>query len=214
MTKLPIGLYAITDPKLLPGDLLLSGVESALRGGASVIQYRDKHATHIELLRAAQSLRDLCTDHHALLIMNDDLSLCLRVNADGLHLGKSDGDLIEARAKLGEDKILGVTCHNDLQYAQHCYQLGADYCAFGRVFPSKTKPNAAHCNLDVIRQAAKQHYSSVAIGGISTENLQTLLNKQIYSIAVIHGLFAQENIESTAHLFTTQIKTSFEKLAN
>ena len=213
MSKLPIGLYAITDPNLLPGDLLLSGVESALRGGARVVQYRDKHASNIELLRSAQSLRDLCTDHQAHLIINDDLSLCLRVKADGLHLGKSDGDLIKARATLGEDKILGVTCHNDLQYAQHCYQLGADYCAFGRVFPSKTKPKAEHCHLDVISQAVKQSYVSVAIGGISTENVQTLLNKHIFSIAVIHGLFSKENIESTARLFTSKINISFEQLS-
>jgi len=214
MTKLPRGLYAITDPKLLPGNLLLSGVESALRGGATVVQYRDKLATSIELLRSAQNLRDLCAEHQAKLIINDDLALCLRVNADGLHLGKSDGDLIKARAQLDEDKILGVTCHNDLFYAQHCYQLGANYCAFGRVFPSNTKPNATHCDVEIIRQAAKQSYACVAIGGINTENIQTLLDNHIFSIAIIHGLFSQMDIESTARLYTKQINSSFEEFSH
>lgn len=202
-TLLTRGLYAITDPLLLPNKRLLSGVESALRGGTQIIQYRDKTATAIELLRNAQSLRDLCVDHQALFIINDDLALCLRVKADGVHLGKSDGNIIKSRKKLGEHKILGVTCHSDLVYAQHCIKQGVDYCAFGRIFPSKTKANAPHCELETLTKAGKLSKPCVAIGGITLENFPQLLEMNIHNVAVIHGLFAQKNIEATARKFSS-----------
>jgi len=202
-TSLPRGLYAITDPHLLPNKNLLSSVESALLGGAKVIQYRDKTASTHELLKNAQSLRDLCIDHQALFVINDDLDLCLRVNADGVHLGKSDGDIIKARNKLGEQKILGVTCHSELVYAQHCIKQGVDYCAFGRIFPSKTKTNAPYCKLEILEQATKLSKPCVAIGGITLETLPQLIEMNIHSVAVIHGLFAQQNIEATARKFSS-----------
>jgi len=207
-TKLQNGLYAITDPRLLPTERLISSVESALRGGARVIQYRDKIASDIELVKNAQSLRDLCSDYQAQFIINDDLNLCLRINADGLHLGKSDGDIAHAVNKLSDEKILGVTCHSDLVYAQHCIQQGVDYCAFGRIFPSKTKPNAPYCPQDTLTLAAKLSCPSVAIGGITTDNAPNILTTNIHSIAVIHGLFGQQNIEATARIFSSFFKPS------
>ena len=207
-TKFPNGLYAITDPRLLPTEQLIASVESALRGGARVIQYRDKTASDIELVKHAQSLRDLCTDFQAKFIINDDLDLCLRVNADGLHLGKSDGDIAQALNKLGGDKLLGVTCHSDLAYAQHCIQQGVNYCAFGRIFPSKTKPNAPHCPQDILKQATQLPCPSVAIGGITTDNVASIISTNIHSIAVIHGLFGQQDIEATARIFSSFFKPS------
>lgn len=207
-TKFPNGLYAITDPRLLPTERLIASVESALRGGARVIQYRDKTASDIDLVKNAQSLRDLCTDYQAKFIINDDLALCLRINADGLHLGKSDGNIADALNKLGEEKILGVTCHSDLVYAQHCIHQGVDYCAFGRVFPSKTKPNAPHCPQDILKLATKLSCPSVAIGGINTDNAASIISTHIHSIAVIHGLFGQQDIEATARIFSSFFKPS------
>lgn len=201
--KFPDGLYAITDPQLLPGNKLITSVESALRGGAQVIQYRDKTASNLERLKQAQNLRDLCKNYQAKFIINDDLDLCLRVDADGLHLGKSDGDITLARTKLGADKILGVTCHSDLVYAQQCIDRKVDYCAFGRIFPSKTKPNAPHCTPTILKKAAKLPYPSVAIGGITVDNAPNVIAMNIRSIAVIHGLFAQVDIEATARTFST-----------
>jgi len=207
-TNFPNGLYAITDPRLLPTERLISAVESALRGGARVIQYRDKTASDIELVKNAQSLRDLCADYQARLIINDDLNLCLRINADGLHLGKSDGDISHARDKLGDDKLLGVTCHSDLAYAQRCIQHGVDYCAFGRIFPSKTKANAPHCTLDTLKKAVKLACPSVAIGGITIENAPSITATNIHSIAAIHGLFGQQDIEATARIFSSLFQLS------
>ena len=207
-SKFPNGLYAITDPRLLPTERLITSVESALRGGARVIQYRDKTASDIELVNNAQSLRDLCADYQAKFIINDDLDLCLRINADGLHLGKSDGDITHARNKLGEEKLLGVTCHSDLVYAQNCIQQGVDYCAFGRIFPSKTKPNAPHCPKDTLKLAVQLSCPSVAIGGITTNNTTSIISTNIHSIAVIHGLFGQQDIEATARIFSSFFKPS------
>jgi thiamine-phosphate pyrophosphorylase len=206
--KFPNGLYAITDPHLIPTERLITSVESALKGGARVIQYRDKVASEIELVKNAQNLRDLCADYQARLIINDDLNLCLRINADGLHLGKTDGDIMSARKKLGSGKFLGVTCHNDLTYAQQCIQQNIDYCAFGRMFTSQTKPNAPHCTLETLTQATKLPRPCVAIGGITTENVASLITTNIHSIAVIHGLFGQPDIEATARKFSSLFKSS------
>jgi thiamine-phosphate pyrophosphorylase len=206
--KLLNGLYAITDPHLLPPEKLITSVESALRGGAHVIQYRDKTATEVERIKNAQNLRDLCSDHKAQFIINDDIDLCLRINADGVHLGKSDGDIANALSKLGNDKILGVTCHSDLVYAQNCIEQGVSYCAFGRIFPSKTKPDAPHCPEETLYLAAKLACPSVAIGGITVDNAPNIIATGIHSIAVIHGLFGQQDIETTARIFSSLLKFS------
>jgi len=192
------GLYAITDPALLPDDKLLSGVESALSGGASIIQYRDKTASEAQRLRDAENLRSITQQFGALLLINDDIELCCRVEADGVHLGKNDGDIGAARARLGANKVLGVTCHRDIDYARHVIDLGVDYCAFGRLFSSRTKPEAPHCPVELLSEAARLSCPTLAIGGITTDNFAALLNRGIDMIAVIHGLFGQDDIEATA----------------
>lgn len=200
-TVLNPGLYAITDPYLLPAATLLSSVESALKGGCRVIQYRDKPATEIERLQRARSLKSLCSDYQAQLIINDDLQLCVRAKAHGVHLGKSDGDILNARKVLGQEHILGVTCHSDVAYAQACIEAGVDYCAFGRMFPSLTKPDAPACPINMLNEARKLPKPIVAIGGITLDNIESLMHTRIQNIAVIHGLFGQADIQTTAEQF-------------
>lgn len=196
------GLYAITDPILLPGEKLIGGVESALRGGAQIIQYRDKTATETQRIRDASKLRAITRQYGALLLINDDVELCHRVQADGVHLGRSDGDIRLAKTRLGADKIVGVTCHADINYAHQAIQLGADYCAFGRIFASQTKPDAPHCPLEILSEAAKLPCPTVAIGGINPDNASRVLRHHVNMIAVIHGLFGQADIESSARWFS------------
>lgn len=196
------GLYAITDPALLPQDKLLSGVQAALEGGARIIQYRDKTATEIERLKSAQSLMSLCEDFDAMFIVNDDLDLCLRAKAHGVHLGKRDGDVGLARQKLGDHKVLGVTCHNDLAYAHAMADNGVDYCAFGRVFPSLTKPDAPACKPEELVELTKVPCASVAIGGITVDNASQILNFGVDMLAVIHGVFGQTDIQQAASAFS------------
>ena len=191
------GIYAITDPALCPADLLLGNVESALRGGARLIQYRDKPATPEQRLSRALALLTLCEQYDALLIINDDLDLCLQVHAHGLHLGRSDGDIAAARKALGPDCVLGVTCHSDLAYALEAKELGADYCAFGRLFDSNTKPDAPPCPLDVLVQARQLGLCTVAIGGINVDNAGLVWRSGADMIAVIHGIFGQPDIENS-----------------
>ncbi|TNC81855.1 MAG: thiamine phosphate synthase [Oleiphilus sp.] len=192
------GVYAITDPYLLPGDQLFSGVEAALRGGVRLIQYRHKRAPERQQLEEASALKSLCHRYAAKLIINDNLTLCQAVDADGLHLGRSDGALADARQKLGHGKIIGATCHDNLVYAKTCYEQGADYCAFGRIFSSSTKPDAPPCSQHILETACKNPYPVVAIGGIDLENAPSLIEKGVDMIALIHGLFGQDNIEGAA----------------
>lgn len=196
-TKLT-GLYAITDPHLLPGKALFSGVLDALLGGAAIIQYRNKLTTPTEQYKEATELRKITQDHGALFLINDNLRLCMEVDADGVHLGRQDGDIAAARATLGTDKILGVTCHSDLHYANECSILGANYCAFGRIFPSKTKPSASPCELTTLAAAASANYPSVAIGGIDSGNASEVIACGVDMVAVINGVFAQADIREAA----------------
>lgn len=201
MPSLHSGLYAITDPSLLPDEQIYAAVSAALKGGTKVVQYRDKHASFRQQLERAGQLVDLCEQFNAQLIINDDLELCLQSKAHGVHLGRQDGDVLLARTELGEKGILGVTCHNDLDYARKCIDAGVDYCAFGRIFPSHTKPDAPHCSIEVLQQACQLPIPIVAIGGINLDNLGQLMHTPIHCAAVIHGLFSSEQIEATARQF-------------
>lgn len=201
MPLLHAGLYAITDPVLLPDERLLPAVKAALQGGCKVIQYRDKTASQREKIYKAEQLNALCQDFDAQFIINDDLDLCLKVKAQGVHLGRSDGDIQNAREVLGPDVLIGVTCHNDLNYARRCIDSGVDYCAFGRIFPSLTKPEAPHCAIEILQQACQLKCPIVAIGGINLDKLPALMHTPIHSAAVIHGLFSQRDIQAAAQQF-------------
>ena len=192
------GVYAITDPSLLPDDKLLQGVEAAFRGGVRIVQYRNKLASSVDRLRQAQNLAALAVDYQSLLIINDDPALCRRAGAGGVHLGRSDASIGEARRELGEDFILGVTCHGDIPYALESRILGADYCAFGRLFPSRTKPSAPACSLSVLSEAKSHGLRTVAIGGINTNNIDSVIESGADMAALIHGLFGQADIEASA----------------
>ncbi|AFT72089.1 Thiamine-phosphate pyrophosphorylase [Alloalcanivorax dieselolei B5] len=185
------GLYAITDPMLIPDQRLLPTAEAALRGGARLLQYRDKPASAMQRLERAGRLAELCRQYGALFIVNDDPALAQAVNADGVHMGQSDGAVPAARALLGANKIIGVSCHGDLALAAKGAAEGADYLALGRFYPSHTKPEAPPVTLDTLREARDRFAQPlVAIGGITTDNAQPLIDAGANMIALIHGLFA------------------------
>lgn len=196
------GLYAIT-PDLNDTDLLLAKVEQALRGGAVILQYRNKLAD-ADLARAqALALRELTRRHGAIFIINDDLQLAQNVAADGVHLGGDDGDLATARAALPAGMLLGASCYNQPELAQAALTAGADYVAFGAVFPSGTKPLARRASPDLIANArANIACPVVAIGGITPENAAQVIAAGADCIAVIGALFDAENIQETAKRFT------------
>ena len=196
------GLYAITDPALLPGERLFTAVAAALRGGARFIQYRDKTASPAEQLSRALGLKALCREHPgSRLLINDDVALALAADADGVHLGQSDGDLAAARAAL-PGKILGVTCHSSLDLAARAVSAGADYLAFGRFFPSQTKPSAPPCELTTLITARSRFaLPLLAIGGVTPDNGGHLRAAGADLLAAIHGVFGADDVEAAARRY-------------
>ena len=192
------GLYAIT-PGGLPGERLIEQVDSALRGGATLVQYRDKQRDSTQQAEIARALRALCRQHGARLIVNDDLQLALAVDADGLHLGGSDGDLTAARRALGAGKLLGASCYADFELARQAVAAGADYVAFGAVYPSPTKPQAVRAPHALFaRCRAELGVPSCAIGGITAANGAALVAAGADLLAVITDLFEANDIAARA----------------
>lgn len=198
------GLYAITDGQLLPGARLLTAVDAALRGGAAVVQYRDKSSDPARRSNEARALLALCHHYQRPLLINDDIELATAIGADGVHLGRNDGSLQEARARLGEHAIIGATCHDSLAFAAEAAALGADYLAFGAFFPSPTKPHAQTASPQTLSEAhARFKRPLVAIGGITADNASPLIQAGADLVAVISDLWTTTDIEARARLFST-----------
>lgn len=186
---------------------LLRGVEAALRGGVRLLQYRDKPASADERLQRARALRQLCDRYETKLLINDDVALARACGADGVHLGQQDGIAARVREQW-PDAVIGVTCHDSLALALRAQQDGASYVAFGRLFPSHTKPQAPACPLSRLQEArAHIHVPICAIGGIDVSTLPQLQSCAPDLYAVIHGLFAADDIEATAQTLLQQIAT-------
>jgi thiamine-phosphate pyrophosphorylase len=203
------GLYAITDRRLIPEAELVERVRKAIDGGAAIIQYRDKSSGQARRLEQAAALAALCSARQVPLIINDDIELAAAVNADGVHLGIDDDSVRTARAQLGEDAIIGVSCYNRLERAVEAVAAGADYVAFGRFFASKTKPNAVTADTDLLVAARQQlRVPIVAIGGITPDNGAALIAAGADYLAAIDGVFGQADVyaaaQSYAVLFTSK----------
>lgn len=196
------GVYAITDDELLLGSKLLQASATALKNGVSLLQYRSKSVNPDMRLEQARDLVKLCAKHNTPLLINDDVNLCVSAQAGGVHLGRNDASLVSARKRLGPEAIIGVTCHSSIDEALLAQEQGADYVAFGRFFPSITKPEAAAASIEVLIQAKKQlSIPIVAIGGINAQNGASIIEAGADMLAVIHGIFAEPNVaEQTKNL--------------
>ncbi len=196
------GLYAIT-PNLKNTPELLVKVAQALQGGASVLQYRNKQADAALRLEQAYALRGLTQQYGTCFIINDDVELALQVQADGVHLGGDDGDLVQARARLPKGMLLGASCYNDLALAHAAVAAGVDYVAFGAIFASGTKPQARRASLELLKQARMEiSLPIVAIGGITPHNAGSVIEAGADCVAVIGALFDADDICQTAEQFT------------
>lgn len=201
------GLYAVT-PEVSDGTRLLRQVEAALSGGCRLVQLRDKQSSMSERVARAHALRALTRRHGALLLINDDLALCQLVDADGVHLGRDDGDLRSARAILGPERILGASCYADFDTARAAVAAGADYVAFGAAYASPTKPAAAAAPLALYTDACSSLSIPVcAIGGITADNAAPLIDAGVDLLAVITDLFSAPDIAARA----AQYQRLFEK---
>jgi len=195
------GLYAIT-PDEPDTARLLSQVEQALRGGARILQYRNKSADASLKLQQASALRELTRAFDTTFIVNDDAALAAAVGADGVHIGGEDGSVAAARALLGKDRIVGVSCYNRPSLAQEAVRQGADYVAFGAFFPSSVKPGAV-CAEVAMLQAARRELAVpiVAIGGITAQNGAQLVQAGADALAVISALWNTSDIAQAAREF-------------
>lgn len=193
------GLYAITNG---PRVDLQEAVAAALRGGARLVQYRDKTTDGRRRLSEALMLGELCRSHDAPLIINDDVELAIQCRAAGVHLGADDIGLRAARSRLGETAIIGVSCYDSLDRAQRAVEDGANYVAFGAFYSSSTKPLARRADMDLLSAAKSMGVPVVAIGGITQENAPRLIDAGADGIAVISSLFDASDIESVARRFS------------
>ncbi len=196
------GLYAIADSSYLVAEQFVPAVRAALAGGARVIQYRDKTNAAPQREALARALTTLCREHGVPFLINDDVRLAGIVGASGVHLGRDDTGIAAACAALGDAALVGVSCYNQLERAQAAQAAGADYVAFGRFFPSRTKPQAVPATPELLRAArAALKIPIVAIGGITPENGASLIAAGADALAVIEGVFNQPDIRAAAERY-------------
>jgi len=199
------GLYAIIDSQTLDGRSHIEVAKELIRGGAKLIQLRDKLRSKSELLPIAQELKGLCSKHGVLFIVNDYLGLVLAVDADGLHLGQKDFPISVARRLLPIDKIIGCSV-NTVDQATAAESDGADYIAVGSIYPTSSKEGARVVGVEVLRQIRQAvSLPLVAIGGINKDNVTEVLDAGADSVAVISAILKAEDVEEA----TRQIIAAF-----
>ena len=191
------GFYAVT-PDVADTAGLVYRVTAALDGGAAVVQYRNKAADDALRLRQAEALAPLCAARGTLFIVNDDASIAAAVDADGVHLGKDDADVAAARACVGPERLIGVSCYADLARAHAAIRAGADYVAFGSFFASTTKPGACRAERALLVHGRALGVPVVAIGGITSANAPALIDAGASAVAVIADVFAHDDAAAIA----------------
>lgn len=205
LLRFPQGVYGVT-PEWDDTDRLLDAISAAAAGGMVALQWRRKTASHDQRLIQARRVVDHCRTLGLVSVINDDWRLAALTDADGVHLGRTDGDLSEARQALGPDKILGCSCYNDIELAKQALLQHVDYIAFGAMYPSGIKPDAVRASFDHVRlgrqltesQATTTRTAVVVIGGITPQNAAPLVAAGADSIALINGLFAHPDIHACA----------------
>ena len=200
-------LYAITSKNWLNGCSLVNHVEQALKGGATVIQLRDKESSYSELINDAIKLKKLCSKYNVPLIINDNVEAAYETNCDGIHIGQNDTSLNMAYKLLGKNKIFGVTVEN-IPQALEAEKNGATYLGVGSIFKTSSKIDAKNVSIDTLKLICSSvNIPVVAIGGISKENIIKLKNSGISGIAVINAIFAQKDIFNATVNLKNQLKT-------
>lgn len=201
-------LYAVTDRHWLNGRTLYSQVEEALKGGATFIQLREKELDEEHFLEEAKEIKELCRRYQVPFVINDNVEIALAVDADGVHVGQSDMEAGDVRAKLGPDKMIGVSAQT-VEQAVMAEQNGADYLGVGAVFPTGSKADALEVSHDTLKAICKAvKIPVIAIGGISKENILELSGSGICGIAVISAIFAKDDIEEA----TRELRGLTEKM--
>lgn len=201
-------LYAVTDRSWLNGETLYSQVEKALEGGATFVQLREKHLDHDTFFQEAKELKELCAKYHVPFVLDDDVELALEVGADGVHVGQNDMEAGDVRAKLGEDKIVGVSART-VEQALLAQERGADYLGVGAAFSTSSKGDAVEVTHETIKAICDAvDIPVIAIGGITKDNVQELSGCGLCGVAVISAIFAKPDIKKA----TAELKEVTEKM--
>ncbi len=180
-------------------NTLIQKTQSAIEGGAFMVQYRSKIHDHDVKIQQCAAILRLCREYEIPCIVNDDVDMCRILEADGVHLGEKDDNIAEVRRILGEDAIIGSSCYDQLERAKRAQKEGASYVAFGAMYPTSTKPNAPRATIGLLREANSQiQIPIVAIGGITVNNAHDVIETGIDAIAVINSLYESNSIKETA----------------
>ncbi|WP_421716980.1 thiamine phosphate synthase [Arcobacter arenosus] len=196
------GLYVISDDILTPKEILFEKIEEALKGGAKIVQLRDKKSLDEEIEQLVINLDALCKKYEALFILNDRINLAIKLQCSGLHVGKSDYEKIDY-IRENFKGILGISCYGDLKTAKLMEEKGANYVAFGSFFASPTKPQAKVVSKEVLKEAKKLlNIPTCAIGGITLKNAKELLENDVDMLAVISDIWKSDSIENRCNQFS------------
>lgn len=198
--KIISGLYAVT-PDTGDTEALLTKTRAVLDGGAGIVQYRNKSAPPALRRVQAGALLRLCNEYAAILLVNDHVALAAEIGAHGAHIGGDDGTLAAARAILGPDKLIGVSCYRDIELGRAAAVGGADYIAFGSFYSSTVKPSATHAPLSLLTAARVLKVPVVAIGGITPDNAAPLLRAGADAVAVITAIYGAPDSADAARRF-------------
>lgn len=204
-------LYAVTDRAWLGGKTLSWQVEESLKGGATMIQLREKHLDHEHFLKEAKEIKELCRKYQVPFLINDDVDLAVEVDADGVHVGQHDMEAGEVRKKIGPNRILGVSAQT-VEQALLAQQAGADYLGVGAVFPTGTKDDADAVSIQTLGEICHAvNIPVVAIGGIGQHNVMQLAGSGICGIAVVSAIYAQLDIQNAASTLHALAKEMVER---
>lgn len=191
-------LYAITDRSWLGEKSLSEQVEQAIKGGATFIQLREKNLSFDEFVQHALQVKKITDKYNIPFVINDNVDVALKVNADGVHIGQCDEEIISARKKLGMGKIIGLSAHN-VEEAIRAEENGADYIGVGAVFNTDTKLDADNVDFTTLHNICNSvSIPTVAIGGITKKNALELKGSGIKGIAVVSAIFAQDDVLKAA----------------
>ena len=204
-------LYAVTDRTWVGKQTLLEQIEAALKGGATIIQLREKQLDEDSFVREAIQVRELCHRYNVPLIINDNVDVALKSGADGVHVGIEDAPVEEIRKRVSDNFIIGATCKT-VEQAKVAEAAGADYMGVGAVFPSPTKTNAIRISNEQLRAIISSvSIPAVAIGGISYDNVCEIKGSSVSGVAVVSAIFGAEDIENATALLKERVMTVVEE---
>ena len=201
-------LYAVTDRYWLGKRTLHDVVKESLDGGVTFVQLREKHLDQAHFLEEAKDLKMLCKAYNVPFVINDNVDIALEMDADGVHVGQSDMEAGDVRAKLGPDKIIGVSAQT-VEQAVLAEKRGAEYLGVGAVFPTNSKDDATDVSYETLKAICQAvSIPVIAIGGITKDNVEELSGSGICGIAVISAIYGQKNIKDA----TANLKMAVQKI--